>query len=97
MTEIETTIIALLTLIFLMLFIIVLSMPFEPNKDIKKLLKQICENTRDKTIPVKPVNVKATESKITKWGACPVCGDLIHDSEEHCRKCGAELDWRDTE
>lgn len=97
MTDFESTIILLLILISLLLFIIVLSMPPKTDKDIKKLLKQICENTRDKTIPVKPVNVTVTEQKISKWASCPICGKLIHDSEKHCEKCGAKIDWSDTE
>lgn len=97
MIDFESSVILLLTLISLLLFIIVLSMPPKTDKDIKKLLKQICENTRDKTIPVKPVNVTVTESKITKWASCPICGELILDSKKHCEKCGAEIDWSDTE
>ena len=89
--------IILLMAIVVMLMGIICSMPFKTDKETKELLKKICENTRDKTIPVKPVNVEVEKSPIGKWGNCPICSALIHNAYDHCKNCGAELDWSDTE
>lgn len=97
MTDNEIIIIILLFTIVVLLLAILGSISSKTDNDTKKLLKQICENTRDKTIPVKPVNVTVTKSKTTKWATCPVCDELIHSEKKHCEKCGAEIDWSDTE
>ncbi len=97
MTDSELIIIILLFTIFVLLLAILSSISTKTDKEIVKLLKQICNNTRDKTVPVKPVNVSVTKSKITKWATCPICGELIHNEKKHCEKCGAELDWSDIE
>lgn len=97
MTDFESTIIILLSIMSVLLFIILSSMPFKTDKDTIKLLKQICENTRDKTIPVKPVNVTTETSRVRKYAHCPVCGNLTSNYFRHCDKCGTEIDWSDSE
>ena len=96
MTDSELIIIILLFTLLVVLLAILSSISTKTDKDTVKLLKQICDNTRDKTIPVKPVNV-SEQTRITKWASCPVCGELIYSEKKHCEKCGAELDWGDTE
>lgn len=61
-----------------------------------QLLKQIRNNTTDKTIPVKPVNVSANY-ETTKWAYCPICRRSVHSNEKYCDRCGTKLDWGDTE
>ena len=97
MTDNEVTIIILHLIIILMLLIMAFSMPFKTDKETKELLKQICNNTRDKTIPVKPVNVTVGKARVTKFATCPCCSQLITNRTKHCENCGAEIDWSDTE
>ena len=96
MTDFENTIIILLSIIALFLFIIVSHIPFKTDKETKELLKQIRDNTRDKSIPVKPVNVSAN-AETTKWAYCPICKRAVHSNEKYCDRCGTGLDWSDTE
>lgn len=97
MTGFENTTIILLSIIALFLFIIVSHIPFKTDKETKELLKQICNNTKDKTKPVKPVNVIVEKSSINKYAKCPICGKLTSSSFKHCDNCGVEIDWSDTE
>ena len=95
MNDYEIGVIILLSAIFTMVFFIALSMP--NNKKTNELLKQIRGNTMDKTKPVKPVNVTAEKTKVTKFAYCPVCGKFISSGFKRCDSCGAEIDWSDTE
>lgn len=97
MTDFENTIIILLSIIALLLFIIVSHIPFKTDKETKELLKQIRNNTTDKSKPVKPINVTVEKSSIRKYANCPICGKLTSNSFKHCDNCGATIDWSDTE
>ena len=96
MTGLENTTIILLSIIALFLFIIVSHIPFKTDKETKELLKQICNNTKDKTKPVKPVNVSAN-AETTKWAYCPICKRAVHSNEKYFDRCGTGLDLSDTE
>lgn len=97
MTDFESTIIIFLSIISVLLFALVSSMPFKTDKDTKKLLKQICENTKDKSKPVKPVNITTERARVTKFAVCPICSKLISSSFKRCDNCGAEIDWSDND
>lgn len=97
MTDFESTIIIFLSIISVLLFALVSSMPFKTDKDTKELLKQICKNTRDKSKPVKPANITTERTRVAKFANCPICGKLISSRFKHCDNCGAEIDWSDTE
>ena len=97
MTAFEHTIIILLSIIALMLFIIASHIPFKIDKETKELLKQICINTKDKTKPVKPIDVTVENARVTKFAHCPICGKLTSSSFKRCDNCGTEIDWSDTE
>lgn len=92
----EFFIIILLSAIFTLLFVITIYVTTE-NKETKELLKQIRNNTNDKTKPVKPVNVTVSKSNIIKYANCPICEKLTSSHFKHCDNCGAEIDWSDTE
>ena len=92
----ELYLIILLSAIFAVLLIATTSV-ISDNKEVKELLKQIRGNTMDKTKPVKPANVTAERTRVTKFAYCPVCGKFISSGFKRCDSCGAEIDWSDTE
>lgn len=98
MTESEFMINFLLSLIVAILVVLASTLFFKKEDgEIKSLLKQICENTRDKTTPAKPVNVRPSKSEVTKWASCPACGSVVLNNKKYCDKCGQALDWSDSE
>lgn len=95
MTPAEITIIIILLSAILTVFFIIAVIISDFNKETNKLLKQIRDNTVDKSKPVKPVNVSAESTRVTRFADCPLCGRRVSSSSKHCDKCGIEIDWSD--
>lgn len=102
MTDQIINALAIISVLLGAIFVVSLSICFSISKienmseKTHELLKQIGENTRDKTIPLKPQDVEFKKSDI-KWGHCPTCRKLINSHNKHCGDCGTEIDWSDTE
>lgn len=93
MTTEEIILITILLSAIIVVLIIIARNMLDFNKEINKLLKQISDNTLDRSKPVKPVNVRSENTRITRFADCPLCGRRISSSSKHCDKCGVELDW----
>ena len=89
----------LITILFSGIFALLLVITTDVARyggETKELLKEIRNNTKDKTKPVKPVMV-SKNAETTKWAYCPICRRAVHSNEKYCDRCGTGLDWGDTE
>ena len=61
--------------------------------DVARDMTKIKQNTGQKGIKKKPLDVHVLQEKPTIMSHCPNCDELIFGEKAACDKCGQLLDW----